>query len=351
MGRRNASVERPAPIDRPDPDDGPAGAGALDDVLVVEGAEHVGRTAEEELIAFLSSAPPRLQSWARGELAALRSEVDDEGDVEDESDVESEGDDLESDDDLDDDLDDEDDDDDPAAAARQWNPRRWRAGQALVGRWLRSRGALVVVVLTAAITVVVGVYLMGSRGTVPGISGPTTDQASSGATTAPLDPAKVSALMTKISTNPRDVASLSALGDLYFQSGDYATAAVWEEKVLAVQPMNVTALLALGAAEFNQGDLTHAEKHWQQVVKLNPRQAEAHYDLGFLYLSKTPPDMVKVRQEWQTVVQIDPNSAIAKTVSTHLQSLNTSGPSASASTSSSAGAGSSASPSASPSGK
>lgn len=277
--------------------------------------------AREDLVDFLRSAPPQLQAWAREEIAAL----DGNPDVGQDQDQDGGG----VDDEFDDGPDDEFDDEEDSGPVPRHEPARDRrhTGRRLPTRWLRSKPVLALAGLALVATVVGGVYLAG-RSEVPGIQGAATDTASG---TGQVDQAKLAALMQKISANPKDVASLSQLGDLYFAAGDYKTAAVWEQKVLQVDPKNVTAMLALGAGHFNQGDTTKAEQVWQQVVALDPRQAEAHYDLGFLYLSKNPPDMAKVREEWGKVVQIDPNSQIAKTVTTHLTSLQTASPGASAS--------------------
>jgi cytochrome c-type biogenesis protein CcmH/NrfG len=191
----------------------------------------------------------------------------------------------------------------------------------------RRRWMPVAAVLAGA-GLVVGVYLVGRGGSaVPGITGSPTDQTSASAV-ASVDTAKVGELMQKISANPKDVASLQALGDLYFTAGDYPNAAQWESKILALEPNDITALLSLGAARYNQGDAAQAEKLWQKVVALDPNQQEAHYDLGFLYLSQTPADNAKVLREWNKVIAINPSTEIAKTVSTHLASL--ASPSASA---------------------
>ena len=183
------------------------------------------------------------------------------------------------------------------------------------------------------VAVVLGVYYMG-KSDVPGISGtPTNSQATTAAgADAPVavDKVKVAALMKKISANPKDIASLQGLGDAYFASSDYKNASVWEQKILAVDPKNQVALLALGAAQFNLGNAAEAEKQWLVAAKLYPNSAEVHYDLGFLYLSQTPPDKAKMTAEWNKVIAIDPNSAIAKTVATHLKGADTPAPSASA---------------------
>jgi len=170
------------------------------------------------------------------------------------------------------------------------------------------------------IAVVFAVFQMGKVDDVPGFAGKPTGQettAASGAT--PVDQAKLAALMQKISANPKDVASLQAIGDLYFGATDYKNAAVFEQKILDVDPKNQVAMLALGAAQFNVGDAAAAKKTWLGAAALYPNAAEVHYDLGFLYFSQTPPDSANMRAEWQKVIAIDPNSQLAKTVATHIK--------------------------------
>jgi tetratricopeptide (TPR) repeat protein len=193
-----------------------------------------------------------------------------------------------------------------ARAARQ--PRR----NQLIG------GALAVLL----VAVVLGVYYAGRGSSVPGISGTPTASATtapSGSPTAvPADPANVAALTKKITANPKDKASLQSLGDIYFAALDYTNASVWEQKVLGVDPKNQVGLLSLGAAQFNLGNSAEAKKEWLVAAGLYPKVAEVHYDLGFLYMSQTPPDTANMTIEWNKVVAIDPNSTLAQTVKSHL---------------------------------
>ena len=204
------------------------------------------------------------------------------------------------------------------------------APQALAKSWVSAALAaskpprkMLVWVLTPllVVAVVLGVYVSGKNSEVPGISGKATGQqtqAPGGAKTTPVDRTKVAALMKKISTNPKDIASLQALGDIYFAAADYRTATVWEQTVLGVDPKNQLALQAVGAAQFNLGNMAEAKKQWLIAAGLYPKNAEVHYDLGFLYLSQTPPDQANMQAEWKQVVAIDPNSDLAKKVATHL---------------------------------
>ena len=171
------------------------------------------------------------------------------------------------------------------------------------------------------VAVVLGVYYMG-KSDVPGISGTPTGQETTAAAAngaIPVDAAKVAALMKKVTANPKDIASLQGLGDIYFAANDFKNAVSWEQKILDVDPKNEKALLSIGAAQFNQGNQAEAKKNWLVAAKLYPNSQEVHYDLGFLYMSQTPPDSVNMKLEWAKVVAIDPTSDLAKTVATHIK--------------------------------
>lgn len=248
-------------------------------------------TAHTELVRFLQGAPAGLATWAEREIASA-----DEAYA------------LLS---------------DPAAdlkAVSGSTPPAAAARPARGGINLSYRVLLAVVALAAAAVIGVVVYQSGEPST--GSAEPAAATTATADASAPqLDTAKVEQLMQKISANPDDVAALTALGDLYFQAGDYNTAGGWMAKVVAIEPKNVKARLALGAAQFNLGNAGAAEKQWQRVVALDPKNVEAYYDLGFLYLSRKPADKARAKAAWAKVIAIAPDSEVAKTVATHLETL------------------------------
>ncbi len=194
-----------------------------------------------------------------------------------------------------------------------WDPEPRRSGLGVVGR-LAVGAALVVGVVALA---VLGYNMGGGTGVAAASDAP----ASPSAAAPSLDPAKVTALALKVAADPKDVTSLKELSVLYSEVGDFKTAADWITRILAVEPRNADALLALGTTQFNLGDPASAEKQWRSAIAIDPDFVQAYYLLGFVYLSQDPPDMVKLNAAWDKVVEIDPSSDLAKTVTTHLQSL------------------------------
>lgn len=179
-----------------------------------------------------------------------------------------------------------------------------------------NRLLLGIIAFLVTIGVVVGVYWMG-KPAVPEMT------AAQGATQSQpvLDQAKLAELTKKVTANPKDVASLQGITDLYFNAQDWTNAKASAQKVLAVDPKNEQGLISLGAAAYNGGDNATAEKTWKSGIALFPNSAELHYDLGFLYMTTGRSDLMKA--EWDKVVAIDPNSELAKTVQSQVGAVAT----------------------------
>lgn len=182
---------------------------------------------------------------------------------------------------------------------------------------LRRMG-ITALALAVVVGVVVGVYETGSTH-AKAASSEATNTEGRGLNAA--QKAHVSELMETLANDPHDVSTLLALGNIFFEGHEYADATTFMKRALEVEPHNLTARTALGASEFNAGDAVAAQQAWKQVVAANPKDAEAFYDLGFLYLSREPPDVKEARSMWDHVLKLDPHSTIAKTIETHLKGL------------------------------
>jgi cytochrome c-type biogenesis protein CcmH/NrfG len=180
------------------------------------------------------------------------------------------------------------------------------------------RIAIGTLTLVVTVGVVVGVYDIGG--------GQSKAKAQQGAKAEPQglnasQQARVSQLMMKLRAQPKDVATLIQLGDAFFEAHDYNSARGWMKRAVAAAPGDLRARMALGAAEFNIGDAAGARRDWLRVIAADPKNVEAYYDLGFLYVSKTPPDMADAKKMWGKVIALAPNSAVAKTVAMHIKGL------------------------------
>lgn len=186
-----------------------------------------------------------------------------------------------------------------------------------------NRVLIGIIAVLVTVGVVFGVYWMG-RPTVPDVS-PAAAASSAAPSAAPtIDQAQLAALTAKVKADPKDVASLQKITDLYFAANDWTGAKAAAQKVLAVDPDNEQGLISLGAASYNGGDTAAAEKAWKTGVKAYPDNAEMHYDLGFLYM--TTGRNAQMKTEWAKVVEIDPTSDLAKTVQSQVGAVSSSAP-------------------------
>ena len=231
-------------------------------------------TAHKDLVSFLEGAPKNLSPWAQHEIAAA--------------------------------------DDAYASLSQPGGASSRRVPSSL------KRVAIAVVALAVTVGVVIGVYNMGG-GKSEAKSQTTGTTQKQGLTNA--QKTRIAQLMVQFEANPKNVATLVELGDIYFEAKEYNTAGGWMKRAVAIEPGNTRARLALGAAAFNIGDIPTAKKEWLAVVAAEPKNVEAFYDLGFLYLSQEPSDMADAKKAWAKVIALDPNSEIAKTVATHMKSL------------------------------
>lgn len=219
------------------------------------------------------------------------------------------------------------------------------APQPAAGPWKKIAIGLVGIAAVAGI--LFAGYNLGGGGS-PASAGTGGNAAQASPSGPTVDMAQVQALMTKLQANPKDVATLQALGDQYFTGADFAQAGQFYDQALAIDPKNISALLARGAVYFNLGDPTNAQKMWQLVVSIEPNNQEVHYDLGFLYMNQASPDWTSVQSEWKKVIAIDSTTQLAQTVQSHLTSLAAASMLPAASGGTSAAPSGSAAPSASP---
>lgn len=93
------------------------------------------------------------------------------------------------------------------------------------------------------------------------------------------------------------------------------------ESALKANPDDLDANLELGVLVFNNGEVSRAEQLWTKVTTLDANNPQAWFNLGFVHLSKEPPDEAAARQAWQKVAEVAPDSDLARTARTHADAL------------------------------
>ncbi len=288
----------------------------------------------DALAAFLATAPAGLQGWADEQLAQLNAarpaadaKTDTEVDASPEPADEAVG--LEA---FTEDFEDA-----PADApkpAPKPKPRGPRpVAQPKTG--VNKVNLILVTLLAAAVVIII--QQMGRPAPVAEPTGgqqlpsshPDISSVPSGGLGAPapeIDQARIDELKAQIEANPQDTDTRMALGELYLDSGLYQDAIDVLAPILDYDPDHLDALLALGVAEYNLEQDAAAEAHWLRATEVAPEQPAPWYNLGFLYMSQTPPEYDKAEAAWTKVIELAPGTELAENAQAHLERMRQSSP-------------------------
>lgn len=125
------------------------------------------------------------------------------------------------------------------------------------------------------------------------------------------DPAYINRAKTActnaLALNPNLDVVHTALGDLYFETGQYGEAQIAYKQALDIVPNSVAALTGLGDTYVRQQNPEAAEASYRQAVGLHPGDWSAYNGLGaFFYRTGRYDNAIK---EFQRVVDLDPNNS------------------------------------------
>jgi tetratricopeptide (TPR) repeat protein len=99
-------------------------------------------------------------------------------------------------------------------------------------------------------------------------------------------PSEIDQLKARLFDNPEDFNTLSALGDLYFESAQYVEAIQTYDKALAVNPMCADCLNDRGLAFFYAGDPVSALESFDKAIAIAPEFTHAWLSKGFVLTSE-----------------------------------------------------------------
>jgi len=109
-------------------------------------------------------------------------------------------------------------------------------------------------------------------------------QAPANTNTLPIQ--AIEQLKARLAMNPNDFASLSALGDMYFESGQYIDAFNTYDKAIAVNPMCADCFNDRGLSLFYLGDPASALESFDKAVAIDPTYVHAWLSKGFVLTSE-----------------------------------------------------------------
>jgi len=93
-------------------------------------------------------------------------------------------------------------------------------------------------------------------------------------------------MKARVAMNPNDFASLSALGDMYFEAGQYIDAFNTYDKAIAVNPNCADCFNDRGLSLFYLGDATSALESFDKAVAISPGYTHAWLSKGYVLVSE-----------------------------------------------------------------
>ena len=99
-------------------------------------------------------------------------------------------------------------------------------------------------------------------------------------------PSEIDQINAFLVDDPNNFDALSALGDKYFESGQYFEAIQTYDKALAVNPMCADCLNDQGLAYFYSGDANSAIDSLDKAIAINPDYPNTWLSKGFILISE-----------------------------------------------------------------
>ncbi len=118
---------------------------------------------------------------------------------------------------------------------------------------------------------------------------------------------------TILAEDPNNLAAVIALGNAYFDSGQWREAIRLYERALAINPRDCDVRTDMGTAYRNLGRPDRALAEYRRVLTLEPGHVNARYNLGIVYAYDLKDSAHAVRV-WEDLLRLAPNHPQADTI-------------------------------------
>ena len=177
-------------------------------------------------------------------------------------------------------------------------------------------------------------WMLGSQQARPGVAAPAVAPASGpqggGAQSdaaAPFDESRAAALRATAEKDKSDWRTRVQLGDMHFDSEQFAAASKWYEDALRVDPNNVNASTDLGIAYYYMNQPDRALAQFDRSLAIDPKHTKTLLNIGIVR-AFGKQDLEGAAKAWQQVVEIAPDSQEARMARQALQGLRSAHPEA-----------------------
>lgn len=121
---------------------------------------------------------------------------------------------------------------------------------------------------------------------------------------------QTSVLKIALQANPRDVTTLTHLGNLYYDHQRWTEAITYYERALEEQPNSTDVRTDMATAYYYSGNPQRALEHYEKVLRIAPTHHNALFNLGIVRLDglKDPASAIAA---WEKLLRSNPPPAQA----------------------------------------
>jgi tetratricopeptide (TPR) repeat protein len=123
----------------------------------------------------------------------------------------------------------------------------------------------------------------------------------------PLDQARVQALQTVATGDPKNFESRVQLGNMYFDAEQYPQAITWYEQAFALNSTDANVSTDLGVAYYYTNQPDKALAQFDKSLAADPRHIKTLLNVGIVR-AFGKSDMAGAAKAWEQVVAISPDS-------------------------------------------
>ena len=120
---------------------------------------------------------------------------------------------------------------------------------------------------------------------------------------------------TILAEDPNNLAAILALGNAYFDSGQWHEAIHMYERALAINPRSADVRTDMGTAYRNMGRPDRALAEYRRALELEPGHVNARYNIGVVYAYDVK-DYKQAINVWGQLLRLAPNHPDADTMRT-----------------------------------
>lgn len=102
-----------------------------------------------------------------------------------------------------------------------------------------------------------------------------------------------------------------AAAETFYRLRAYDKAALYLDRAIKLRPRDAAALALAGHAKYDAGDFASAASFYERALAVEPNNADVRADLGNTYSKRQPPDLRRAVEEYRKAVRVNPRHEIA----------------------------------------